>query len=84
MAKKDTPRLVAEWPWTTTRARSWWTADQLSYRGFCAWNHAEADGIRATRIVVTESPAGVQDARACCEECYASVLLYVGLADDGR
>jgi hypothetical protein len=72
------PKLVAEYPWTRSRANNWWTADQLSYFGRCAWNHSEEDDVKATRIVVTESPAGIQDARACCDECYESVLRYVG------
>ncbi len=33
--------------------------------------------VRATRIVVTEIK-DLQDARAVCDECYESVLLYVG------
>ena len=74
----EKPKLVAEWPWTRGRADQWWRADQLSHGGFCAWNHTEDDAVAATRIVVTESPAGVQDARACCDECYESVLRYVG------
>jgi len=44
----------------------------------CSWNHGEADMVPATRIVVTEDARGVQDSRACCDECYASVLRYVG------
>jgi len=71
-------KLVMEWPWTSQRAQHWWRSDQLSYRGYCAWNHSEADAVRATRIVVTEDLRGVQDARACCDACYASVLRYVG------
>lgn len=71
-------KLVAEWPWSSRKARSWWRPDQLSFRGFCAWNHSEDDAVRATRIVVTEDARGVQDARACCDECYESVLRYVG------
>jgi hypothetical protein len=73
--------LVAEWPWTRTRANQWWKPTQLSYTGSCAWNHDEDNRAPATRIVVTEL-RGVQDVRAVCEECYRSVLLYVGREPD--
>ncbi len=69
--------LVAEWPWTRSRANQWWSPTQLSYTGYCAWNHDAENTERATRIVVTELN-GVQDARAVCDECYESVLRYVG------
>ena len=70
-------KIVAEWPWTRARADQWWRPTQWSHSGNCAWNHNEEDRARATRIVVTEL-AGVQDARAVCDECYESVLRYVG------
>lgn len=73
--------LVREWPWTRSRANQWWDATQWSHTGFCAWNHDEQNRERATRIVVTEL-RGVQDARAVCEDCYESVLRYVGRGPD--
>jgi hypothetical protein len=73
--------LVAEWPWDRQRANAWFNATQWSYTGNCAWNHDSDNQVQATRIVVTEL-RGVQDARAVCEECYESVLRYVGLHID--
>lgn len=71
-------KIVKEWEWSKGRAQVWFSPDQLSYRGFCAWNHDAKDLVTATRIVVTESASGAQESRACCEECYESVLRYVG------
>src|SRR5256885_15152610 len=73
----DGATLVAEWPWDRQRANQWFGPNQWSYTGNCAWNHNKDDPVRATRIVVTEL-RGVQDARAVCDECYESVLRYVG------
>jgi hypothetical protein len=72
--------LAAEWPWSRQRANAWFTPTQWSYGGFCAWNHDQQNRAPATRIVVTEL-RGVQDARAVCDECYESVLRYVGQAN---
>ena len=69
--------LVHEEPWSDALAGRWFRSDQLSFRGLCAWNHNEVDQAPATRLVITEL-RGVQDARACCDECYPSVLRYVG------
>ena len=80
MTEKAT--LVREWPWSAQRGQGWFSPDQLSYRGLCAWNHSEEDLARATRIVVTETPQGQQDSYACCDECYQSMLRYVGAVDD--
>jgi len=77
----DAATLVAEYEWTRRRADNWWRPDQLSHSGMCAWNHDEENAAKATRIVVTEIH-GVQDARACCEECYESVLRYVGQGNE--
>jgi hypothetical protein len=71
--------LVLDEPWTTSHGSQWFTADQLSFRGLCAWNHNERDAVPATRLVVTEL-GGIQDARACCDECFQSVQRYVGAA----
>jgi hypothetical protein len=73
-----TPRLVRDEPWRAELGPTWFTRDQLSYRGFCAWNHTEEDLVPATRLVVTEDNRGEQEARACCDECFPSVLRYVG------
>ena len=70
-------KLVAEWPWTRSRANQWWSPTQWSYTGNCAWNHDAENIVRATRIVLTELN-GKQEARAVCDECYESVLRYVG------
>jgi hypothetical protein len=72
-----TPRLVRDEPWRAELGPKWFRPDQLSYRGLCAWNHTEDDLVPATRLVVTEDSRGVQDARACCDDCYASVIRYV-------
>ncbi len=77
------PRLVRDEPWREALGPQWFTADQLSSRGLCAWNHTEADAVRATRLVVTENAAGVQDSRACCDGCFESVLRYVDRPTEG-
>jgi len=71
------PKLVLDEPWTTELGRRWFTDSQLSASGSCAWNHTADDRVPATRLVVTEL-RGEQDARACCDECFESVLRYVG------
>jgi hypothetical protein len=71
------PKLVRDVAWTDSLGPQWFDPDQLSYRGLCAWNHNEVDAVPATRLVVTEL-RGVQDARACCDECMESVRRYVG------
>lgn len=74
------PRLVVDDPWTTALGRRWFDDSHLSAEGLCAWNHTREDPAPATRLVVTEH-GGVQDARGCCDACYASVLRYVGRSE---
>jgi hypothetical protein len=74
------PRLVHEEAWQLSLGERWFSEDQLSRRGMCAWNHTAEDLVPATRMVVTEDSHGTQEARACCDECYVSVLRYVGRA----
>ncbi|MBM3673041.1 MAG: hypothetical protein FJW86_12800 [Actinobacteria bacterium] len=83
MPEKPTPKLITEYPWTVRRARALFSPEQLGYTS-CAWNHTKVDPVPATRIVVTENNRGHQQMHACCEECYSSVLKYVGRSDEAR
>ena len=70
-------RLVRQEVWEPKFATTYFNPDQLSAQGLCAWEHNRINTAPAAYLIVTENNAGIQDARAVCEQCIPGVLKYV-------